>query len=68
MKSLRSLLLLNLEIEDNVSQEYKPCVDHWVRTDGMSDDELVQKIGDLEIDILVDLAGHSIDNRLKVFA
>ena len=57
-----------LEIEDNVSQEYKPYVDHWVRTDGITDDELAQKIRDLEIDILVDLAGHSTNNRLKVFA
>ena len=32
-----------LEIEDIVSQEYKSYVDHWIRTDGMKDDELAQK-------------------------
>ena len=57
-----------LENEDKVSQEYKTCVDHWIRTDGITDDELAQKIRDLEIDILVDVAGHTRDNRLKVFA
>ena len=57
-----------LENEDKVSQEYKSYVDHWIRTDGMKDDELVQKIRDMEIDILVDLAGHTKNNRLTVFA
>ena len=34
----------------------------------MNDDELVQKIRSLGIDILVDLAGHTSNNRLTVFA
>ena len=34
----------------------------------MTDDELAQKIRELEIDILVDLAGHTRNNRLTVFA
>ena len=49
-------------------QEYKSYVDHWIRTDGMKDDELAQKIRSLGIDILVDLAGHTSNNRLTVFA
>ena len=32
-----------LEKEDKVSQEYKTYVDHWIRTDIMTDDELAQK-------------------------
>ena len=43
-------------------------MDHWIRTDGMTDDELAQKIRSLRIDILVDLAGHTRNNRLTVFA
>ena len=33
----------------------------------MSDDQLVEKIRELEIDILVDLAGHTRNNRLSIF-
>ena len=57
-----------LQNEDKVSQEYKSLVDHWIRTDGMNDDELVQKVRDMGIDILVDLAGHTTNNRLSIFA
>ena len=57
-----------LKKEDIVSQEYKSYVDHWIRTHGMTDDELAQKIRSLGIDILVDLAGHTRNNRLTVFA
>ena len=56
-----------LESEDKVSQEYKSYVDHWIRTEKMKDDELVQKIRSLGIDILVDLAGHTRNNRLSIF-
>ena len=42
--------------------------DHWLATVGMSDDELAERIRADGIDILVDLAGHTADNRLRVFA
>ena len=56
-----------LKEEDKVSLEYKSHIDHWIRTEKMNDDELVQKIRSLGIDILVDLAGHTKNNRLGVF-
>ena len=34
----------------------------------MTDDELAQKIRDMGIDILVDVAGHTNSSRLTVFA
>jgi predicted O-linked N-acetylglucosamine transferase (SPINDLY family) len=57
-----------LKKEDRVSLEYKPHIDNWIRTDRMNDNQLVEKIRELEIDILVDLAGHTRNNRLTVFA
>ena len=57
-----------LSQEDNTTLEYKSFVDQWVPTQGFTDLEMAQKIRELEIDILVDLAGHTKGNRLGVFA
>lgn len=54
--------------EDEVSRRYQGYVDHWVSTRGLSDAELAQRIRADGIDILVDLAGHTVGNRLGVFA
>ena len=54
--------------EDQVTKQYKSYVDHWIPTQGLTDQEMVEKIRDLEIDVLVDLAGHTNGNRLGVFA
>lgn len=53
---------------DAVTKRYQSYVDHWVRTQGMSDDALAECIRADGIDILVDLAGHTTNNRLLVFA
>lgn len=42
--------------------------DHWIPCQGMSDEELVERIRADKIDILVDLAGHTSNNRLLAFA
>ncbi|TAK91702.1 MAG: tetratricopeptide repeat protein [Burkholderiaceae bacterium] len=55
-------------VEDEVTQRCKAQVDHWCRTTGMSDDALAEKIRADGIDILVDLAGHTMNNRLGVLA
>jgi len=54
--------------EDQVTQRYKSYVDHWVLTNGMSDEALVERIRADGIDVLVDVAGHSTGNRLGAFA
>jgi protein O-GlcNAc transferase len=46
----------------------KGCADHWRSVVGLSDDAVAQLIYDDRIDILVDLAGHTANNRLLVFA
>ena len=57
-----------LKFEDSASEYYKSLVDHWIPTKNLSDNDLVAKIRESQIDILVDLAGHTDGNRLGVFA
>lgn len=54
--------------EDQITSCYKQHIDHWIPTVGLSDDELAERIRCDEIDILIDLAGHTGRNRLGVFA
>jgi predicted O-linked N-acetylglucosamine transferase (SPINDLY family) len=53
--------------EDEYSKRYRSYVDHWVTTVGMDDDTLAQRIRDDEIDVLIDIAGHTAHNRLLMF-
>ncbi len=53
---------------DEWTARYRRYVDHWVVTSGISDANLAERIRADQIDILVDLAGHSDKNRLGVFA
>lgn len=55
------------EREDDVADRYKERVDRWQCVHGMSDKEIARKIFDDEIDVLVELAGHTALNALPVF-
>lgn len=54
--------------EDHVTALYKSCFDHWVPTHALDDAAFAERIRADQIDILVDLAGHTKGNRLPVFA
>ena len=54
--------------QDPTTARYKGYADHWLNTVGLSDDTLSERIRADGIDILVDLAGHTGKNRLRVFA
>ncbi len=54
--------------EDAISERYRSYADHWVPTSHLSDDALADRIRADGIDILIDLAGHTGNNRLRVFA
>lgn len=54
--------------EDEVSARLKPLVDGWHNVFGISDDALADRIRMDQIDILVDLSGHTAHNRLPLFA
>ena len=53
---------------DEVTGRIREGADQWVDLGGLSTDEALKKIRADEIDILVDLAGHTAGNRMPVFA
>lgn len=55
-------------LQDEVTERMKTCSDHWLKLADLDDDRATERIRDDRIDILVDLSGHTADNRLLVFA
>ncbi len=53
---------------DDVTKRIEDISDHWYKTVGKSDEEVANQIREDRIDILVDVAGHTANNRLLVFA
>lgn len=53
---------------DEVTDRIRHRADRWISTVGMSHQDLADRIRDDGIDVLVDLAGHSGNNRLLAFA
>src|SRR5277367_3561921 len=54
--------------EDAFTQRFKQSVTGWCKIAGLSDDEAADQIRQDQIDILVDLSGHTAGNRLLMFA
>ena len=57
-----------LKRRDAMTERLNALIDHWRPTAGLRDEDVARQVRDDAIDILVDLAGHSADNRLAVFA
>jgi predicted O-linked N-acetylglucosamine transferase (SPINDLY family) len=55
-------------LRDSVTEHCQSLADTWVDAWQLSDDELADRIRTDQVDILVDLSGHSAGNRLTVFA
>jgi protein O-GlcNAc transferase len=53
---------------DALTAHLQRLADHWLVTVGLSDGQMAERIRADGIDILVDLAGHTANNRLRVFA
>lgn len=54
-------------VEDPMTERLKALVPTWCKTVGVPDTDLAAQIARDEIDILVDMAGHTSGNRLRVF-
>jgi len=55
-------------IEDDLTKRIQNYSDHWKSIVDISDDEAAKLIRNDEIDILIDLAGHTGNNRILIFA
>ena len=53
---------------DELTGKFKSLADVWVDAWQLSDDELADRIEADEVDILIDVSGHTTGNRLRVFA
>lgn len=51
---------------DFATEGLRAITDNWYRTDGVSDEDVAKQIYRDGIDILIDLAGHTANNRLGV--
>ena len=54
--------------QDVVTAECRRAVDRWIDTWQLSDDKLADRIEADQVDILIDVSGHTAENRLPVFA
>jgi len=54
--------------EDGYTKEFKGAADRWCDASQLSRPEFAERVVSDQIDILVDLSGHSAGNRLAVFA
>jgi predicted O-linked N-acetylglucosamine transferase (SPINDLY family) len=58
----------NHTTRDDITRRFIELSDRWHDIEGLDDDTVAQQIRADDIDILVDLAGHTTGNRLGVFA
>ena len=57
-----------LPVKDQYTQQLQSNVPHWYDVFHLSDDDLFKLIRKHQIDVLVDLSGHTVGDRLMVFA
>lgn len=58
----------DVKMTDNITDKFKQCIENWRDISTLSDDHVVEQIFRDKIDILIDLAGHTENNRLSIFA
>jgi len=64
----RHLLISLQPARDDATARFEALADEWIVLAGLNDATLLQRLRALELDVLVDLAGHSTANRIGVLA
>jgi predicted O-linked N-acetylglucosamine transferase (SPINDLY family) len=54
--------------QDGVTKRLQALVEHWIPLSGVSDAAARDRIEEDQIDVLIDLSGHTAHNRLGIFA
>ncbi|MFT0849968.1 methyltransferase regulatory domain-containing protein [Achromobacter sp. F4_2707] len=58
----------DVKVEDAVTERFKELATEWISIVGLDDASVAARIRADEIDVLIDLSGHTAGNRLRVFA
>lgn len=66
--SVEVFIYAQLSKEDDLTEIYQSYADHWIPIRGLGDALLSERIIEDQIDVLIDIPGHTAGNRLKVFA
>lgn len=66
-EGVRLLAYSNNEVDDEVTRSLQAIFDEWHQISNMSDDVAAELIFDHQVDLLIDLGGHTGDNRLGIF-
>lgn len=66
-KNVEVFCYSNVVTEDEITLRIQSKADHWYSIKGWSDEDVTALIWKDDIDILVDLSGHTAGNRLLVF-
>lgn len=67
-KRVRVFAFATQPVEDGVTHRIKECVDQWFSTSELTHSQLVELAQLQELDIAIDLSGHTAHNRLAAFA
>ena len=67
-RSFEYVLYSNFQVKDAVTERLRIAADEWRDVWRLTDDELIELVRTDQIDVLVDLSGHTASNRLAVFA
>ena len=66
-KSFQLYAFYDFDSEDQYSKELKKNFHYWHNVSSLTDIELINLIRKSEINILIDMQGHTYDNRLQIF-